>query len=61
MTAGAGERTVGIERAAYYAMLAFVALLPFSILIAAVVVWRHRSNLRRLYQGEEERFRDKLS
>jgi glycerol-3-phosphate acyltransferase PlsY len=37
------------------------ALLPFSILIAAVVVWRHRSNLRRLYQGEEERFRDKLS
>ena len=31
-------------------------LLPFSILIAAVVIWRHRSNIARLYQGSEERF-----
>jgi acyl phosphate:glycerol-3-phosphate acyltransferase len=36
-------------------------LLPFSILIATVVVWRHRSNVRRLFQGEEERFRDRSS
>lgn len=32
------------------------ALLPFSILIAGVVIWRHRSNLRRLLHGTEERF-----
>jgi glycerol-3-phosphate acyltransferase PlsY len=31
-------------------------LLPFSALIAAVVVWRHRSNMRRLMHGTEERF-----
>jgi glycerol-3-phosphate acyltransferase PlsY len=32
------------------------ALLPFSILIAGVVIWRHRSNMRRLLHGTEERF-----
>lgn len=32
------------------------ALLPFSILIAGVVIWRHRSNIARLWQGTEERF-----
>ncbi|MEP7072166.1 MAG: glycerol-3-phosphate 1-O-acyltransferase PlsY [Verrucomicrobiota bacterium] len=34
-------------------------LLPFSILIAGVVIWRHRSNIGRLLQGEEERFGNK--
>ncbi len=34
-------------------------LLPFSILIAGVVVWRHRSNMKRLFQGKEERFGQK--
>lgn len=32
------------------------SLLPFSILIAAVVVWRHRSNIQRLVHGTEQRF-----
>ena len=32
------------------------ALLPFSILIAGVVIWRHRSNMRRLLKGTEARF-----
>lgn len=32
------------------------ALLPFSILIAGVVIWRHRSNVTRLWHGTEERF-----
>jgi glycerol-3-phosphate acyltransferase PlsY len=32
------------------------SLLIFSIIIAAVVVWRHRSNIRRLLQGKEQRF-----
>lgn len=32
------------------------ALLPFSVLIAGVVIWRHRSNIRRLLHGTEERF-----
>ncbi len=32
------------------------ALLPFSILIAGVVIWRHRSNMRSLWQGTEHRF-----
>lgn len=35
------------------------SLLPFSILIAGVVVWRHRSNLGRLWHGTEERFASK--
>jgi acyl phosphate:glycerol-3-phosphate acyltransferase len=35
------------------------SLLPFSILIAAVVVWRHRANVKRLLQGKEQRFSQK--
>ncbi len=35
------------------------SLLPFSILIAGVVVWRHRSNMKRLFQGNEQRFGQK--
>jgi O-antigen ligase len=38
MIAGAAEHTVGIERAAYYAMLAFVALLPFSIFASELLL-----------------------
>ena len=40
-------------------LLTGASLLPFSILIAGVVVWRHRSNMKRLFQGEEERFGQK--
>jgi acyl phosphate:glycerol-3-phosphate acyltransferase len=32
------------------------SLLPFSILIAGVVIWRHRSNMQRLFHGTEQRF-----
>ena len=32
------------------------SLLPFSILIAGVVIWRHRSNIQRLLHGNEQRF-----
>jgi glycerol-3-phosphate acyltransferase PlsY len=32
------------------------ALLYFSVLIAGVVIWRHRSNLKRLINGTERRF-----
>jgi glycerol-3-phosphate acyltransferase PlsY len=35
------------------------SLLPFSLLIAAVVVWRHRSNIERLMRGKEQRFGQK--
>jgi len=37
-------------------MLAGASLLPFSILIAGVVIWRHRSNIQRLLRGNEQRF-----
>ena len=37
-------------------MLTGASLLPFSILIASVVIWRHRSNIRRLWNKEEQRF-----
>jgi glycerol-3-phosphate acyltransferase PlsY len=39
-----------------FKMLAGVSLLPFSILIAGVVIWRHRSNIQRLLHGKEQRF-----
>ena len=32
------------------------ALLYFSVIIAGVVIWRHRSNLKRLINGTERRF-----
>ena len=37
-------------------MLTGPSLLPFSILIAGVVIWRHRSNIQRLFRGNEQRF-----
>jgi len=40
-------------------LLTGASLLPFSILIAGVVVWRHRSNMKRLSQGKEQRFDQK--
>jgi acyl phosphate:glycerol-3-phosphate acyltransferase len=40
-------------------LLTGASLLPFSILIAGVVLWRHRSNMKRLFQGKEERFGQK--
>ena len=32
------------------------SLLPFSALVAGVVLWRHRSNMKRLFSGKEARF-----
>src|SRR5262249_697011 len=40
----------------YFRPEAETSLLIFSFVIAAVVVWRHRSNMRRLLQGKEQRF-----
>ncbi|MBA3962380.1 MAG: glycerol-3-phosphate 1-O-acyltransferase PlsY [Chthoniobacterales bacterium] len=40
----------------HFDLVAGRALLPFSVLIAGVVIWRHRSNMRRLLQGTEGRF-----
>jgi glycerol-3-phosphate acyltransferase PlsY len=40
-------------------LLAGASLLPFSILITGVVVWRHRSNINRLFRGKEQRFDQK--
>lgn len=40
-------------------LLTGASLLPFSILIAGVVIWRHRSNIQRLLQGKENRFGQK--
>jgi glycerol-3-phosphate acyltransferase PlsY len=37
-------------------MLTGASLLPFSILIAGVVIWRHRSNIQHLFHGKEQRF-----
>ena len=39
----AGNPAAGLERAAYYALLAFVALLPFSIVASAGAADHHRS------------------
>jgi glycerol-3-phosphate acyltransferase PlsY len=40
-------------------LLTGASLLPFSMLIAGVVVWRHRSNIKRLFHGKEQRFDQK--
>lgn len=34
-----------------------IGLLGFSLALAAIVVWAHRGNIRRLRRGEENRFR----
>lgn len=43
----------------YVKLLSGLALLLFSICLAAIVIWRHRSNLSRLMSGTEPRFERK--
>ena len=43
----------------HYSILHGNSLLAFSIIIAGIVVWRHRSNLQRLLRGREQRFHEK--
>lgn len=43
----------------YLHALAGASLLPFSVVVATLVIWRHRSNIRRLFRGEEPRFEQK--
>ena len=55
---GFDEETIGRDVLKHGALRGF-ALLPFSVLIAAVVIWRHRSNMHSLLQGTEHRFGNK--
>ena len=41
---------------AYWKLVDTAVLIYFSILIAALVLWRHRSNFSRLLNGTEQRF-----
>jgi acyl phosphate:glycerol-3-phosphate acyltransferase len=41
---------------AHWGLIDTAALIYFSILIAALVLWRHRSNFSRLLNGTEQRF-----
>ena len=41
-------------------LLTGASLLPFSILIAGVVVWRHRSNMKRLIPWKRTTLRSKM-
>jgi acyl phosphate:glycerol-3-phosphate acyltransferase len=43
----------------YVKLLSGLTLLLFSICLAAIVIWRHRSNLSRLMSGTEPRFERK--
>ena len=43
----------------HFGILADDILLLFSVLMAVVVIWRHRSNIQRLFQGAEQRFDQK--
>lgn len=40
----------------YLGLLTGTSRLVFSVVIAAVVLWAHRSNIRRLLRGKEQRF-----
>jgi glycerol-3-phosphate acyltransferase PlsY len=40
----------------HFGLVSGSALLPFSMIIAVIVIWRHRSNMQRLFQGREEPF-----
>ena len=41
---------------AWFSLLSTLWLLPLGVVLAAMIIWAHRSNIGRLMRGEESKF-----
>lgn len=48
--------TMSVALVVFYAVFGYWQLLPLGVVLAAMIIWAHRSNIGRLLRGEESKF-----
>ena len=48
--------TMSVALVVFYAVFGYWQLLPLGVVLAAMIIWAHRSNIGRLMRGEESKF-----
>ena len=48
--------TMSVALVVFYAVFDYWQLLPLGVVLAAMIIWAHRSNIGRLLRGEESKF-----
>ena len=48
--------TMSVALVIFYAVFGYWQLLPLGVVLAAMIIWAHRSNIGRLLRGEESKF-----
>ena len=48
--------TMAVALVIFYAVFGYWELMPLGVVLAAMIIWAHRTNIKRLLRGEESRF-----
>ena len=48
--------TMSVALVVFYAVFGYWELMPLGVVLAAMIIWAHRSNIGRLIRGEESKF-----
>ncbi|MBQ8665230.1 MAG: glycerol-3-phosphate 1-O-acyltransferase PlsY [Mailhella sp.] len=48
--------TMSVALVVFYAVFGYWELMPLGVVLAAMIIWAHRSNIGRLMRGEESKF-----
>ncbi len=48
--------TMAVALVVFYAIFGYWELMPLGVVLAAMIIWAHRTNIKRLLRGEESRF-----
>ncbi|MBQ8743606.1 MAG: glycerol-3-phosphate 1-O-acyltransferase PlsY [Mailhella sp.] len=48
--------TMSVALVIFYAVFGYWELMPLGVVLAAMIIWAHRSNIGRLIRGEESKF-----
>ena len=48
--------TMAVALVVFYAVFGYWELMPLGVVLAAMIIWAHRTNIKRLLRGEESRF-----
>ena len=48
--------TMSVALVVFYAVFGYWELMPLGVVLAAMIIWAHRTNIKRLLRGEESKF-----
>ncbi|WP_446425255.1 glycerol-3-phosphate 1-O-acyltransferase PlsY [Mailhella sp.] len=48
--------TMAVALVVFYAVFGYWELMPLGVVLAVMIIWAHRANIKRLLRGEESRF-----